>query len=84
MTNKDVRKYLACKKGNEIIIWSWNNPRGAQLQTRLWKRSGWKMQGVLSFLVGPNLDVGGQRSCIISYARPDQGGNILYQCQNQR
>ena len=24
MINKDVRKSLACKKGNEIIIWSWN------------------------------------------------------------
>ena len=25
--NKDVRKCLARKNGNKIIIWSWNNPR---------------------------------------------------------
>ena len=26
MINKDVRKYLARKNGNEILIWSWNKP----------------------------------------------------------
>ena len=26
MINKDVRKYLARKNGNEILIWSRNNP----------------------------------------------------------
>ena len=26
MINKDVRKYLACKNGNAILIWRWNNP----------------------------------------------------------
>ena len=26
MINKDVRKKLARKNGNEILIWSWNNP----------------------------------------------------------
>ena len=26
MINKDVLKSLARKNGNEIIIWSWNNP----------------------------------------------------------
>ena len=26
MINKDVRKYLACKNGDEILICSWNNP----------------------------------------------------------
>ena len=25
MINKDVRKSLACKKGNDNPIWSWNN-----------------------------------------------------------
>ena len=26
MINKGVRKSLSRKKGNEILIWSWNNP----------------------------------------------------------
>ena len=26
MINKDVRKSLARKNGNEILIWIWNNP----------------------------------------------------------
>ena len=26
MINKDLRKSLARKNGNEIIIWGWNNP----------------------------------------------------------
>ena len=26
MINKDLRKSLALKNGNEIIIWIWNNP----------------------------------------------------------
>ena len=25
MINKDVRKNLACKKGNRILIWRWND-----------------------------------------------------------
>ena len=31
--NKDIRKYLAHKKGNYIIIWSWNNSKNLALQT---------------------------------------------------
>ena len=26
MINKDLGKYLAQKNGNEILVWSWNNP----------------------------------------------------------
>ena len=26
MNNRDVRKSLEGKKGNDILIWSWNNP----------------------------------------------------------
>ena len=26
MSNKNLRKSLASRNGNEIIIWSWNNP----------------------------------------------------------
>ena len=30
MINKNLRKYLASRNGNEIIIWSWNNPPAKQ------------------------------------------------------
>ena len=26
MINKNLCKSLACKNGNEIIVWIWNNP----------------------------------------------------------
>ena len=31
MINKKLRKYLARKNGNGILIWSWNNPSGMAL-----------------------------------------------------
>ena len=39
MNNKYVRKSLAHKKGNEIIIWSWNDSEGQYLESGKYKRS---------------------------------------------
>ena len=35
MINKDVCKFLARKNENNIIIWSWNNPKGKDGQAQI-------------------------------------------------
>ena len=52
MINKNLRESLACRKGNDILIWSWNNPLAASVAFWLVAGGGYCMHLWWHWLLG--------------------------------
>ena len=76
MINKDVRKFLAHKNGNEILIWSWNKPPSIRNKTTFRAvAAAWTKE--------PSPMVkNAWIPCAYSVADADKGATLKYQMQN--